>query len=131
MDPCPEHPIQKGSWTWLMIEADVAPSNFTDAVPPNKSLGSHQEGGWGVGLLKRAGPGREEGGMGRGGEGPAWVGAFISGGSRVSCVGSRQQSRDHQHHSMCWNFPPSDQNELAWPGLALDQGLGNKGTLTD
>lgn len=113
-----------------MIEADVAPSSFTDAVPPNKSLGSHQEGGWGVGLLKRTGPGREEGGAGREGRVlPAWVGAFISGGSRVSCVGSRQQSRDHQHHSMCWNFPPSDQNELAWPGLASDQGLGNKGTL--
>ena len=69
VDSCPEHPFQRRSRTWLMIKADVATSNFRGAAPQTNG-----EGGWGVGLLKRADPGREEGeGGGRGG----------------SCVGGR------------------------------------------
>lgn len=60
MDSCPEHPFQRRSRTWLMIKADVATSNFRGAAPQTNG-----EGGWGVGLLKRAGPGREEGRRGR------------------------------------------------------------------
>lgn len=77
-----------------MIEADVAPSNFTDAVPPNKSLGSHQEGSWGVGLLKRAGPGREEGGAGREGRVlPGWAHSLVEGAElAVWAPGSRAET---------------------------------------
>lgn len=73
-------------------------------------------------VWKRAGRPRQ--GWGKKGVGGrvlcGWAHSLVEGG-RVSCVGSPARvERDHQHHSMWWNFPPSDQNEcsgLAWPLL--------------